>query len=57
MVALLWIIIKGHIKPVFGIDGVTSIFRPLAQPAQEIKETSFLVLAVCAVIFGEKSWL
>jgi cytochrome c oxidase subunit 2 len=30
---------------------VTSIFRPLAQPAQEIKETSFLVLAICAVIF------
>ena len=51
MVALLWIIIEGHIKPVFGIDGVTSIFRPLAQPAQEIKETSVLVLAVCAVIF------
>jgi cytochrome c oxidase subunit 2 len=51
VVALLWIIIEGHIKPVFGIDGVTSIFRPLAQPAQEIKETSILVLAVCAVIF------
>jgi cytochrome c oxidase subunit II len=34
-----------------GIDGVTNIFRPLAQPAQEIKETSFLVLVVCAVIF------
>jgi cytochrome c oxidase subunit 2 len=32
-------------------DGVTSIFRPLAQPAQEIKETSLLVLAICAVIF------
>jgi len=48
---LLWIIIEGHLKPVFGIDGATSIFRPLAQPAQEIKETSILVLAVCAVIF------
>src|SRR4030095_5469172 len=32
-------------------DGVTNIFRPLAQPAQEIKETSLLVLAICAVIF------
>jgi cytochrome c oxidase subunit 2 len=47
-VALLWIIIVG----VFGIDGVTSIFRPLAQPAQEIKETSLLVLIICAVIFA-----
>ena len=46
--ALLWIIIEG----VFGIDGVTSIFRPLAQPAQEIKETSLLVLIICAVIFA-----
>ena len=46
--ALLWIIIVG----VFGIDGVTSIFRPLAQPAQEIKETSLLVLIICAVIFA-----
>src|SRR5215510_2365702 len=49
--ALMLIIVEGHIKPVFGIDGVTSIFRPLAQPAQEIKESSILVLAVCAVIF------
>jgi len=47
----MWIIADGHIKPVFGIDGVTSIFRPLAQPAQEIKESSMLVLAVCGVIF------
>jgi cytochrome c oxidase subunit II len=47
VVALLWIIIK----PVLGIDGVTSIFRPLSQPAQEIKETSVLVLVICAVIF------
>ena len=47
--ALLWIIIEGHLRPVFGIDGVTSIFRPLAQPAQEIKETSYLVLAICVV--------
>ena len=33
------------------IDGVTDIFHPLAQPAQEIKETSLLVLSVCGVIF------
>ena len=50
-VALMCVIVGGHIEPVFGSDGVTNIFRPLAQPAQEIKETSFLVLAVCAVIF------
>src|SRR5262249_43886150 len=35
----------------FGIDGVTTIFKPLGQPTQEIKETSLLVLAVSAVIF------
>src|SRR5262249_56655789 len=36
----------------FGIDGVTTIFKPLGQPTQEIKETSLLVLAVSAVIFA-----
>ena len=50
-VALMGIIVGGHIEPVFGNDGVTNIFSPLAQPAQEIKETSILVLAVCGVIF------
>jgi cytochrome c oxidase subunit 2 len=30
---------------------VTSIFRPLSQPAQEIKELSLLVLAICGAIF------
>jgi cytochrome c oxidase subunit II len=46
------IISFGHIEPAFGKnEGVTNIFGPLSQPAQEIKETSFLVLAVCAVIF------
>lgn len=50
--SLFWIIGFSHVEPAFGKnDGVTSIFRPLSQPAQEIKETSFLVLAVCAVIF------
>src|SRR6476659_6860793 len=44
--------LTGHVEPVLGnTDGVTNIFRPLSQPAQEIKETSFLVLAICAVIF------
>jgi cytochrome c oxidase subunit 2 len=42
----------GHAETAFGKnDGVTNIFSPLSQPAQEIKETSLLVLAVCAVIF------
>src|SRR5215475_8033875 len=42
----------GPVQPAFGKnEGVTNIFRPLSQPAQEIKETSFLVLIVCAVIF------
>jgi cytochrome c oxidase subunit 2 len=50
--ALTCVVLAGHVEPVLGnTDGVTSIFRPLAQPAQEIKETSFLVLAICAVIF------
>ena len=31
--------------------GVTNIFKPLSEPAQEIKEMSLLVLAICAVIF------
>jgi cytochrome c oxidase subunit 2 len=44
--------LAGHVEPVLGnTDGVTSIFRPLAQPAQEIKETSMLVLAICGAIF------
>jgi len=50
--ALTCVVVAGHVEPVLGsTDGVTSIFRPLSQPAQEIKETSFLVLAICAVIF------
>jgi len=50
--SLFCIIGFGHVKPAFGKDGgITSIFSPLAQPAQEIKETSLLVLAVCTVIF------
>jgi cytochrome c oxidase subunit 2 len=31
--------------------GVTNIFKPLSEPAQEIKEMSILVLTICAVIF------
>ena len=43
---------SAHVQPAFGsVDSVTNIFRPLSQPAQEIRETSFLVLAICAVIF------
>jgi len=50
--SLICIIVFGPVESAFGKnDGVTNIFRPLSQPAQEIKETSILVLAVCAVIF------
>jgi cytochrome c oxidase subunit II len=50
--ALVCVVFAGRAGPVFGSpNGVTNIFRPLAQPAQEIKETSLLVLAICAVIF------
>jgi len=46
------IVIAGHGEPAFGNPGgITNIFRPLSQPAQEIKETSLLVLGICAVIF------
>jgi len=50
--ALMCIIAGGHIELVFGDDSVTNIFEPLSQPAQEIKETSLLVLIICAVIFA-----
>src|SRR6185295_9702009 len=50
--SLICIIAFGHVESAFGKnDGVTNIFSPLSQPAQEIKETSVLVLAVCAIIF------
>src|SRR6185295_7109840 len=50
--ALTFFIVAAHVEPAFGkTDSVTNIFRPLSQPAQEIKETAFLVLAICAVIF------
>jgi len=50
--ALTCVIFAGHVEPVLGnTDGVTSIFRPLSQPAQEIKELSLLVLAICVGIF------
>ena len=46
------IVVAGHCEPAFGNPGgITNIFRPLSQPAQEIKETSLLVLGICAVIF------
>ena len=47
-----WIIVVGHGTPTFGNpSGITNIFRPLSQPAQEIKELSLLVIAICATIF------
>src|SRR5258706_602745 len=50
--ALTCVVFAGHVAPVLGnTDGVTSIFRPLSQPAQEIKELSLLVLAICGAIF------
>src|SRR3989441_12565979 len=50
--ALTCVVFAGHVEPVLGnTDGVTSIFRPLSQPAQEIKELSLLVLAICGAIF------
>jgi cytochrome c oxidase subunit II len=51
--ALTCVVFAGHVEPVLGnTDGVTSIFRPLSQPAQEIKELSLLVLAICGAIFA-----
>ncbi len=51
-VAAVWIIIGGHIEPVFGNpSGITNIFKPLSEPAQEIKEVSLLVIAICTTIF------
>ena len=50
--ALTCVIFAGQVEPVLGnTDGVTSIFRPLSQPAQEVKELSLLVLAICGGIF------
>src|SRR6476620_12500710 len=50
--ALTCVVFAGQSEPVLGnTDGVTSIFRPLSQPAQEIQETSLLVLAICGSIF------
>ncbi len=46
-----WIVI-GHIESAFGNPGgITNIFKPLSQPAQEIKEVSLLVIAICTTIF------
>jgi cytochrome c oxidase subunit 2 len=50
--ALICVVFAGHVEPVLGnTDGVTSIFRPLSQPAQQIKDLSILVLAICGTIF------
>lgn len=45
-------VIAGHVTPAFGNPAqVTNLLQPLSQPAQEIKELSMLVLAICAAIF------
>ncbi len=44
--------IAGLVHPAFGNPAqVTNLLQPLSQPAQEIKELSLLVLAICATIF------
>jgi cytochrome c oxidase subunit 2 len=51
-VSALWIIISGCIEPAFcNPSGITNIFKPLSEPAQEVKEVSLLVIAICATIF------
>jgi cytochrome c oxidase subunit 2 len=46
------VVIAGHVHPAFGNPAqVTNLLQPLSQPAQEIKELSLLVLAICAAIF------
>jgi cytochrome c oxidase subunit 2 len=50
--AALWIMISGCIEPAYGNQGsITNIFKPLSEPAQEVKEVSLLVIAICATIF------
>jgi cytochrome c oxidase subunit 2 len=45
-------VIAGHVTPAFANPAqVTNLLQPLSQPAQEIKELSMLVLAICAAIF------
>jgi cytochrome c oxidase subunit II len=47
-----WIVIAGHIESAFGNPSeITNILKPLSQPAQEIKEGSLLVIAICTTIF------
>src|SRR5712671_5016286 len=46
------VVIAVQVHPAFGNPAqVTNLFQPLSQPAQEIKELSMLVLAICAAIF------
>jgi cytochrome c oxidase subunit 2 len=46
------LVIAGHVNAAFGNPAqVTNLLQPLSQPAQEIKELSMLVLAICAAIF------
>ena len=47
-----WIVIAGYVEPVLANpSGITNIFKPLAQPAHEIREISLLVIAICSTIF------
>jgi cytochrome c oxidase subunit II len=51
-VSTIWIMISACIEPAFGNQGsITNIFKPLSEPAQEVKEVSLLVIAICAAIF------
>ena len=46
------VLVAGHVHPAFANPAqVTNLLQPLSQPAQEIKELSMLVLAICATIF------
>ncbi len=46
------VVIAGQVHTAFGNPAqVTNLLQPLSQPAQEIKDLSLLVLAICAAIF------
>ncbi|MCM3873602.1 MAG: cytochrome c oxidase subunit II [Pyrinomonadaceae bacterium] len=52
IVSAAWIVIAANVEPALANPGgITNIFKPLSQPAQEIREISLLVIAICATIF------
>jgi cytochrome c oxidase subunit 2 len=52
VISPLWIFVFGEFLPAFSDPNpTTSIFKPLSQPAQDIKELSLLTIAICTVIF------